>query len=70
MLSGTMLFDLATDPHQEHPLIDDGVELRMIGLLLDWMHWNDAPQEQYERLGLPAEGGATSAHLLCARHQH
>lgn len=42
----------------------------MIGLLLDWMHWNDAPQEQYERLDLPAEGGATSEHLLCARHQH
>ncbi|GHO90293.1 sulfatase [Reticulibacter mediterranei] len=65
---GTMLFDLATDPTQEHPIINDEVELRMIGLLVEWMHWNDAPREQFERLGLPAEGKATYEYLLCARH--
>ena len=64
---GTMLFDLASDPTQEHPLINDEVELQMIGLLVEWMRWNDAPPEQFERLGLPSVGTGTSEHLLCAR---
>ena len=66
---GTMLFNLATDPAQEHPIIDDDVELRMIRLMIEWMHWNDAPPEQFERLGLPIEGEIRPEHLLCAR-QH
>lgn len=65
---GTMLFDLATDPAQEHPLVHDEVELHMCKLLVDWMHWNDAPREQFERLGLPVEGEVTRTHLLCAQH--
>jgi hypothetical protein len=64
---GTMLFDLATDPNQEHPIIDDDVERRMIRLLIEWMQWNEAPAEQFERLGLPAEGEVRDEHLLCAR---
>ncbi|WP_201389865.1 sulfatase [Ktedonobacter sp. SOSP1-85] len=66
---GTMLFDLATDPEQKQPIVDDAIELRLIHLMLEWMRWNDAPTEQYERLGLPLEGEAQSEHLLCAR-QH
>jgi hypothetical protein len=66
---GTMLFDVENDPKQENPLIDDDVERRMIGLMVEWMHWNDAPQEQFERLGLPLDGFATEEHLLLAR-QH
>jgi len=49
---GTLLFDLEADPAQEHPLHDDAVERRMTGLLTDLMRANDAPPEQYERLGL------------------
>lgn len=64
---GTMLFDLAIDPNQEHPIIDDDVERRMIGLMIEWMQWNDAPTEQFERLGLPSEGEVRDEHLLCAR---
>jgi hypothetical protein len=64
---GTMLYDLATDPHQEHPIVDDDVESRMIRLMFEWMHWNDAPLEQFERLGLSAEGEVRDEHLLCAR---
>jgi arylsulfatase A-like enzyme len=66
---GTMLFDLATDPGQTHPMINDEVELYMAGLLIDWMRWNDAPPEQFERLGLPVEGEVQREHLLCARQQ-
>lgn len=49
----TLLFDLETDPQQEHPITDEAVERRMIEHLMALMEANDAPAEQYERLGLP-----------------
>ncbi|MFF5474825.1 sulfatase [Streptomyces achromogenes] len=64
---GTLLFDLATDPHQERPIVDDAVELRMIRLLVEQLRANDAPHDQYERLGLPHEpDSADERHLLVA----
>ena len=51
---GTLLFDLANDPFQEHPLNDPEVETKMIAHLLKLLKESDAPQEQYERLGLSA----------------
>jgi arylsulfatase A-like enzyme len=50
---GTLLFDLETDPQQQNPLQDEAIEARMIELLLKLMQENDAPHEQYQRLGLP-----------------
>jgi hypothetical protein len=44
---GTMLFDLATDPEQATPLVDEAVERRMIALMVEWLRWNDAPLEQF-----------------------
>ncbi len=61
---GTLLFDLTTDPGQEHPLVDDAVELRMAALLVDLLRASDAPESQYQRLGLPPEGPVTAEHLL------
>ncbi|MDX9976017.1 MAG: sulfatase [FCB group bacterium] len=52
---GTMLFDLQADPYQERPIEDAAVEQRMIAHMVRLMRWNDAPPEQYQRLGLPAE---------------
>jgi len=49
---GTLLFDLAADPAQEQPLTDPALEDKMIGHLIRLMKQNDAPIEQYERLGL------------------
>jgi arylsulfatase A-like enzyme len=49
---GTLLFDLATDPGQQCPLADAGVEARMAAHLVRLMRENDAPPEQFERLGL------------------
>ncbi len=63
---GTMLFDLADDPGQEHPLVDDEAELRMATLMRDAMVANDAPPEQFERMGLPPTGPLGTEHLLCA----
>src|SRR5690606_13014259 len=64
---GTLLFDLETDPHQNTPLRDDELETRMAELLVAAMRANDAPPEQFERLGLPAEGPIGSEHLLIER---
>ena len=48
----TFLFDLEEDPGQEHPLDDPEIEKRMIELLVKLMRENEAPPEQFERLGL------------------
>ncbi|TFG73046.1 MAG: sulfatase [Anaerolineales bacterium] len=49
---GNLLFDMEKDPAQEHPLEDPVIEKRMIELLIKLMWENDAPPEQFERLGL------------------
>lgn len=49
---GTMLFDLEHDPQQMQPLDDPAVEQMMIDHLLRLMRENEAPVEQYERIGL------------------
>lgn len=61
---GTLLFDLQADPEQRHPIDDPELELRMVGLLVDEMRANDAPAEQFERLGLPESGPVDESHLL------
>lgn len=52
---GTMLFDLWSDPKQEHPIDDPSAEKRMIKLLVQCMKESDAPEDQYDRLGLRDE---------------
>lgn len=47
-----LLFDLQTDPDQLSPIEDLAVEARMIQLMKQLMQENDAPLEQYVRLGL------------------
>ena len=49
---GTLLFDLESDPKQENPIQDEEIEGRMVAHMVRLMQWNDAPPEQYERLGL------------------
>ncbi len=49
---GTLLWDLEADPKQESPIEDEAIEARMIDLMVRLMKENDAPPEQYERLGL------------------
>jgi len=49
---GTMLFDLAADPKQETPLRDEAAEKRMTDLLIEAMRANDAPADQFTRLGI------------------
>lgn len=49
---GSMLFDLKSDPYQLHPLKNKDIEDLLINNMIRLMHENDAPKEQYERLGL------------------
>ena len=60
---GSLLFDLQRDPGQEHLIVDAEVEKRMIGLMVDLMRQNDAPPEQYRRLGIPQDGNVGDEHL-------
>lgn len=49
---GNLLFDVENDPQQLHPLEDAAIEERMIRGMVAAMQANDAPPEQYVRLGL------------------
>jgi hypothetical protein len=49
---GTLLYDLEADPWQAEAMEDGAVEEQMLGLLRGAMEACEAPEEQYERLGL------------------
>jgi hypothetical protein len=48
----TLLFDLESDPKQLNPIADTAVEDKMCRHIVRLMKENDAPQEQFARLGL------------------
>ena len=48
----TLLYDVVSDPHQQHPLQDKQIEEQMIRHLLRLLDATDAPAEQFARLGL------------------
>lgn len=52
IVSRNMLFDLETDPKQEHPLDDTALEQALCLKLAAAMKKHDSPPEQYIRLGL------------------
>lgn len=52
MRYGTLLFDRKKDPDQEHPVKDQEIEKYMCQLMVRLMRENEAPEEQYIRLGL------------------
>ncbi len=60
---GTLLFDLQADPEQKTPIQNPEVQKRMIYLMRDLMQANDAPKDQYERLGIPFAGEITDEML-------
>ncbi|AWT59965.1 MAG: Choline-sulfatase [Candidatus Moanabacter tarae] len=49
---GTRLYDLKEDPYQSTPITNSTSEARMIEHLGQLMQYYDAPEEQFERLGL------------------
>ena len=51
----TLLFDLESDPGQESPVDNVAEEARLSARMAELMRANDAPVEQFERLGLAVE---------------
>ncbi len=49
---GSRLYDLQADPGQTQPIDDIDTEHRLVTRMIERMEENDAPREQYERLGL------------------
>ncbi|CAN7744449.1 sulfatase [Paenibacillus sp. LjRoot56] len=60
---GTKLFDLESDPTQYDELHDPATELRFIRIIAELMIVNDAPPEQFVRLGIPEDGIMNEASL-------
>lgn len=60
---GDKLYCLETDPKQLNPLENDQKTLELQNAMLRLMRENHAPQEQYDRLGLPETGAMTEALL-------
>lgn len=65
---GNRLYDLQADPGQLAPLDDIDKELEAIEQMITMMEANDAPAEQYERLGL--KRGMTRADIEAERAAH
>ncbi len=66
---GTKLFDVKADPHQTHPLDDPDLEAKLAQKMVTALHAADAPTEQFERLGLPADGVITAETILHNREK-
>lgn len=54
----TLLFDVENDPWQQNPLHNPAVEERLKAQMIALMQANDAPAEQFERMGLAVAQGA------------
>lgn len=52
----SLLFDLSTDPGQNHPICDSAVERRLLAAMGRLMAENEAPEEVYRRYRIPRPG--------------
>nr|WP_238357917.1 sulfatase [Cohnella zeiphila] len=68
-LYGNLLFDLEKDSAQNSTVDDPEAEMRMIRLLARLMRENDAPPEQFERLGIPRDGVVGEESLLAEKRK-
>ena len=49
---GDLLYDVSADPQQQVPVDDEAVVARLSARMAELMRDCDAPEEQFERLGL------------------
>lgn len=61
---GDVLYDLETDPNENSPLGDPQKAAWMQKAMRSLMRENDAPPEQYSRMGIPIEGDITADDIL------
>lgn len=64
---GTKLYDLKADPGELTPIEDPKTELRLINRMRDLMLENDAPAEQYQRMGIPQDRPMTMEELTAQK---
>lgn len=64
---GNLLFNIDDDPCQEKPLDDPETEARMTNALIAKLKEADAPEEQYQRLGLDKDRQYEATDILKAR---
>ncbi|MFJ7684789.1 sulfatase [Peribacillus butanolivorans] len=60
---GSKLFNLTTDPGQKEEIEDLEIELKFVKNMAKKMRENEAPDEQFERLGIPENGIMTVEEL-------
>lgn len=65
---GTRLYDLASDPDEKASIRDNEEERRLLGIMRDLMKRNEAPLDQYQRLGIPEDGYITDE-MIDGYHQ-
>lgn len=65
---GTRLYDIKQDPEELSPIRSDKEEARLLTLMRDLMKENEAPSDQYERLGIP-EDGEIDEGIIAGYHQ-
>lgn len=64
---GNLLFNLKEDPEQLHPIDNPNLEAQIINELIATMKRNDAPAEQFVRLGLDSEHTYDAKRVLADR---
>ena len=66
---GNKLFDLEKDPGQLTPIDDIETEVRLTNSMREMMRENDAPDEQYDRLGVSKDQPFTAEDLIRQREE-
>jgi len=61
---GHRLYDIKNDPKQKKPIDNISIEVAMIMKMASLMRKNEAPDEQYQRIGIPIDGCITSEELI------
>jgi arylsulfatase A-like enzyme len=64
---GSKLFDTEKDPEQKEEIENLEVELKLIEKMAAHMRQNDAPKEQFERLGISEDGRMTIEELIAQK---
>lgn len=66
---GSALYDLENDPQQKCPIENKEVEMRLLKQMREMMIANEAPDEQYVRMGICKQGEITEEMLHCGRKE-
>lgn len=66
---GNLLFDLAADPRQEHPLQDAEREAVFLRMLSQALSSAEAPEDEWRRLGIPQDISRITTAYIEQEHQ-